>query len=865
MFATFGIDGFPSDQPRDDAVRRLLETELPPEAEPEACAPPPANAHRYVPQHAEAASTPKCLTYDDGNRAADFRQSRSLFGAFGDDDSADGGLSRFASTAPRTAPPRERAPVERGGGSFDPPTAIPREVIRPRRTASAIPRTVAAASRYAAWKLPASASASTSPSRARPAWGGGGGSRRLEDPESPRGAVSRRNGFKARGDFNATSRSVDAALSKKERARVAASRARAELATVERLRAARELRESRLSAPGGVAPARRFSSQSALASGSSTPIASCGGDSFSGAPLRSSSPRAFSRNAGDRLYRRGVFEREKRARERARELERIAAEANGDIAISRDFSGGMGGVESTRPFGMTNVSRALMTNAPTFESRQKLFMAKRAESVELERLRAITRELEETRHLGKPRITASARAMTRTVSDLSAWQRRRDARLEQARRDREADDSLELTFTPAADFSKSAAAATRSNSARRAPGAWSPPNSPPRARSRALGSVNARSRAPRGAARRAFAGKKEDAVVLTAGNDAVASGPAGTERWAPKKPPAADGVSRAAAQPHAVSYSPKAHEREMARALAGTALAGAAAMARVATTPAAAHPSTAPLSVYSPPANANPFGLTQVTHGETHDTSPSRVPGTSRHSAATDETTPFPDPRAATSLRNSVNFDESAPTVAIAEPSPRCIPIATTRATKLRNVARRLALEEAAAKEAFRPQITAKARALRRPGNFGERLHENASAKKRGPRAESPATKTATKNAGGGGVSRAPALSASAMPSVAGALARQKEQAREERRASAQRAGRATAPDLGHWGAYGEQPVWGARGGNEMAPLPARRLDLRGHLSSARARHDEGPPDRDVRRSMQEVETRAREAWGYYE
>ena len=193
----------------------------------------------------------------------------------------------------------------------------------------------------------------------------------------------------------------------------------------------------------------------------------------------------FARNGGDRLYRRGVFEREKRERERARELERIAAEAIGDVAISRDFSGGMGGVESSRPFGMTNVSRALMTDARAFESRQRLFEAKKAESVELERLRALTRDLEETRDLGKPRITASARAMRRTVDDLGARQRRRDARLEQARRDREADESRELTFAPATDFSRSAAAA-RARSARGEPRGRGPRRNRRRARVREL-------------------------------------------------------------------------------------------------------------------------------------------------------------------------------------------------------------------------------------------------------------------------------------------------------------------------------------------------------------------------------------------
>ena len=74
-----------------------------------------------------------------------------------------------------------------------------------------------------------------------------------------------------------------------------------------------------------------------------------------------------------------------------------------------------------------------MTDARAFESRQRLFEAKKAESIELERLRAFTRDLEETRDMGKPRITASARAMRRTVDDNTgrvaqeadrAWSRR---------------------------------------------------------------------------------------------------------------------------------------------------------------------------------------------------------------------------------------------------------------------------------------------------------------------------------------------------------------------------------------------------------------------------------------------------------
>ena len=852
-------------------MRRLLETELPPEAEPEIRAPPPANARRYVPQHAEAASTPKRPAYDDTARAAEHREARSPFGAFGDDDDDEDGLSRFASTSPRSrgarAAPYAREAFERGGGSFDPS----RNAHRLARCASAEPRTAAAAARYAeryaARMRPASASTSTSPSRARPAWGGGGGSRRLEDSESPGfGSGIGRRGW-TRASSTSTSRSMDAPLSEKERARVAANRARAELATVERLRLARELRESKRSAPGGFASARRFSSQTALAFGSSAPVSSRFRDEHGGASLRSSSPAyvsgAFARNAGDRLYRRGVFEREKRERERARELERIAAEAIGEVAISRDFAGGMGGVESSRPFGMTNVSRALMTDARAFESRQRMFEAKKAESIELERLRAFTRGMEETSAQGRPRITASASAMTRTVGDLSAWQKRREARLEQARRDLEADESRELTFAPATDFSRSAAAATRPIRVRREPGTWSPPKSPPRASARAKRSSAAPRGAQRGAAGRAFAGGKEDAAVRAAGT-AAPSAPAATETpgtpagVAERSAPAPAENSRPL-QLHVGPYSPKAHEREMARALAGAALAGAAAMARVAT-PAAARPSTAPLSVSSPePPNSNPFGLTQVTRGETHDTSPSRVPGSGRsRGGAADEATPSPDPRAATSLRNSVASDASAPAGASAGPSPRRVPVATTRATELRDAARRLAREEAAAKEAFRPQITARARALRRPGDFGERLHENASAKKGGPIAKSPATAT---NDAGVGVARASAPSASAMPSVAGALARQKEKAREGRRAA-----RASAPGPEKGGARGDLPAWGAYGGGDAAPAPAqRRLDLRGDPASARARRDEGPPDRGARRSVQEAEARAREAWGYYE
>lgn len=885
MFAAFGIDGFPSDQPRDDAVRRLLETELPPEAEPEIRAPPPANARRYVPQHAEAASTPKRPAYDDTARAAEHREARSPFGAFGDDDDDEDGLSRFASTSPRSrgarAAPYAREAFERGGGSFDPS----RNAHRLARSASAEPRTAAAAARYAeryaARMRPASASTSTSPSRARPAWGGGGGSRRLEDSESPGfGSGIGRRGW-TRASSTSTSRSMDAPLSEKERARVAANRARAELATVERLRLARELRESKRSAPGGFASARRFSSQTALAFGSSAPVSSRFRDEHGGASLRSSSPAyvsgAFARNAGDRLYRRGVFEREKRERERARELERIAAEAIGEVAISRDFAGGMGGVESSRPFGMTNVSRALMTDARAFESRQRMFEAKKAESIELERLRAFTRGLEETSAQGRPRITASASAMTRTVGDLSAWQKRREARLEQARRDLEADESRELTFAPATDFSRSAAAATRPIRVRREPGTWSPPKSPPRASATAKRSSAAPRGAQRGAAGRAFAGGKEDAAVRAAGT-AAPSAPAATETpgtpagVAERSAPAPADNSRPL-QSHVGPYSPKAHEREMARALAAAALAGAAAMAQAATTPsaaAAANPSTAPPSVSSPPANA--FGLTQVTRSETHDTSPSRVrsvPGTGRFPDAADEATPSPDPRAATSLRNSVNFDAPAAGAA----ATRRIPVATTRATELRDAARRLALEEAAAKEAFRPRITARARALHRSGDFGERLYENASAKKKTntkqngiPKTESPAT---ARRAGDGGVSRSSAPSAFAMPSVAGALARQKEKAREERRASAARAGRASAPgaDSGRWGKYGDQPepAWGAYGSDAAPPPAQRRLDLRGGPSSARARDDEGPPDRGAARSVREAEARAREAWGYYE
>ena len=176
----------------------------------------------------------------------------------------------------------------------------------------------------------------------------------------------------------------------------------------------------------------------------------------------------------------------------------------------------------------------------------------------------------------------------------------------------------------------------------------------------------------------------------------------------------------------------------MARALAGAALAGAAAMARVAP-PAAARPSTTPLSVSSPePPNSNPFGLTQVTRGETHDTSPSRVPGSGRsRGGAADEATPSPDPRAATSLRNSVASDASAP----AGRERGALAETRSRRDHARHRAPRRRAPSGAGGSCREGSVSAadhgEGARVAEAGDFGERLHENASAKKGGPIAKS--------------------------------------------------------------------------------------------------------------------------------
>jgi len=793
-FAAFGIDGFPSDQPRDDAVRRLLETELPPEPEPHVRARPPANTHRYVPEHSEAASTPKRLACDDRTRL-------SPFVALGGTPRA----IRERKECEDDADERREPPVDLIRSRSTSPSCLERECedsahhladhdaraekSRTARSTSADPETTSAVAKDANRARPASASISISPRRARPAWGAGGGARRLEDPESPV-RVRRR-------PMRAMSRSMDTALRETERARVASTRARAEIAAVERLRSAREVRESRNSEsrelrgdPRG-GPSPRASSFSSSASGT----------------------RAG--NAGDRLYRRGVFERERRELERARET-----------------SGGVGGAESSRPFGMTNVSRALMTDARAFASRQRLFEAKRAESIELERLRAFTRDVEETRRMGKPRITASARAMTRTVEDLEAWKRRRDERIEGARRDLEMRETRELTFIPAID-ARSVSIATKRNTAagtRRPAGAWSPPKTPPPS--------SLRSAAPRAVAKKDGGGSAS-----------------------PRTPrPHVSAMDARVSQSHPGNRdSPKPGTPELARALAGAVIAGAAAMASVgapgrvsaAASPAAGR--SAPAAYPAPPVVSNAFGLTQVTQSETHDTNP---PRTTRGS--TGVSTAPRDAHGSFSLRNSVRPEPSPPHSRNAEEKQTPKPVTTTRAAELRRAARRAALEASAAKEAFRPWILANARSSRRPVDSSVRSSSANGKHQSAPFLAPP-----------------PAASSSRSPvsSVVGAVARRKETERASR--SLPKATRTS--QSGGWGAYGDGGGgWELYGTETAAQPPVRRSveprgDAGGHRQSTpkartprNARDSEGPPDRGARRSVQEAEARAMEAWGYF-
>ena len=149
-------------------------------------------------------------------------------------------------------------------------------------------------------------------------------------------------------------------------------------------------------------------------------------------------------NPGERLYRRGM--RDKARKEQRAEA--VASEMDEGMAPV-----GMGGRESVRARGMTNVSRMLMSDAAGFERRLVSHEERRREVAELERLRRLERDVEEERRLGKPKITREAARMRRSVRDLNAWQERKLRRAEFLRAESEARQLAELEgmFTPRID------------------------------------------------------------------------------------------------------------------------------------------------------------------------------------------------------------------------------------------------------------------------------------------------------------------------------------------------------------------------------------------------------------------------------
>ena len=142
--------------------------------------------------------------------------------------------------------------------------------------------------------------------------------------------------------------------------------------------------------------------------------------------------------AGENLYRQGM----------ARSARREEMAKTDYLTTPR----GMGGDESLRAIGMTNVSRVLMGGANArggFIARQELFERRRraAAAAEAERRRVETEE--EKSKLHKPRISNMARSIDRTVFDLQAWQEKKRAKVEALHRRKIAEEELrECTFAP---------------------------------------------------------------------------------------------------------------------------------------------------------------------------------------------------------------------------------------------------------------------------------------------------------------------------------------------------------------------------------------------------------------------------------
>ena len=199
-----------------------------------------------------------------------------------------------------------------------------------------------------------------------------------------------------------------------------------------------------------------------------------------------------------------------------------------------------------------------------------------------------------------------------------------------------------------------------------------------------------------------------------------------------------------------------------------------------------------------------------MTRGETHDTSRrglSRIRPVTRRRGGR-RRPPLPTARARRPCGNSVASERrGAPAGASAGPSPRRVPVATTRATVLSATPRAVLREEAAAKEAAADH--GEGARLRSRGT-GERPRKRE--RQEGGTVGRPRRRRRTTPES---ASRASAPSASAMPSVAGALARQKE--RRERGGA-----RPARPPRSRTGARGVLPP--RPGARTVAATRRRRL-----------------------------------------
>lgn len=750
MTAAFGVDGLPLDVPQEAAVRDLLETELPPWRDDDHDArgatledDEPEDPHGYVPRDAAVASTPKKLASpaDFALSRAQSRVSESLTSDLHHlrdnrprDDDDDVRCRASGSSPPRSPshPPRASSSSPSGVGYFaESPRARAERQRRLEAEYEAVTRAMAEHASARSAERP-----STQPRISPPPFSSPRNSvsvaslnlnHRVSPRPAPRSASPRRPAWGGSGaDVSRFERALrrsrregappkspeERVAEKRRRERNAASARAAEEAAVARMRWARER---------GAKPGERAGRWRA-------PSAETRGDAREPAaatphPSASVSVSASGMNPGERLYRRGMWDK---ARKEQR-AEAVAAEMEEGMAPV-----GMGGRESVRARGMTNVSRMLMSDAAGFEHRQRWHEERRRETAELERLRQLERDVEEERRLGKPRITREAARMRRSVRDLNAWQERKLRRAEFLRAESEARQLAELEgmFTPRIDpRSRRIAAAT------------------------ALGN-----------------GEGVDDGI----GDGDVNGKA--NRNASARPVASNAGAKGA-------YSPRAHEREMARVLAGAALMGAAAMA---------HATPSPPRVARPETTSDGFpaerrALTFEDDADDEDL----AGGTASEGSwsARLSLSPSPSPgalrvnsdAATSTIRNSVNFAvEDAPATTRASfefanegeggsraglDAFRGFATESSASTARARAPRHAAFDDAANAK-FAPKITAKARAMQREGDVGERLHGLASAPrpKRAPRGT--AAGTATGRPGSAPLTRRSAPGARERPAV---------------------------------------------------------------------------------------------------